>query len=242
MPEHLHDNSRDDSDPGPPSWERRPIEVSAAIDRIQSDARFSTILDFGKIGMYGMSAGGHTALTLAGGRWSPSKLRDHCRKFIEEDFHACAGPSFSLTGGVFDGIKKFVARTIDNWKFDDSAYYTHTDPRITAIVAGVPFAADFDLASLRSPPVTLGIITARQDKWLNPRFHGDAVLATCRTCVLILDLGNGGHGALLSPLPPRAHFDGSLIADPASFDRAKEVPRINAAIVSFFQRHLVESR
>lgn len=242
MPEHLHDNPHDDSEPGPPSWKRRPIEVSAAIDRMQSDDRFSRNLDFGAIGMYGMSAGGHTALTLAGGRWSPSKLREHCKKFIQEDFHACAGPSFSLTGGIFDGVKKFVVRAIDNWKFDDPAYYAHTDPRITTIVAGVPFAADFDLASLRSPPVALGIITARQDKWLNPRFHSEAVLAACRTCVPILALGNGGHGALLSPLPPGANFDGSLVADPPGFDRARQVPRINAAIVTFFQRHLIEAQ
>lgn len=242
MPEHLHDNPRDDSEPGPPSWKRRPIEVSAAIDRIQGDDRFSRNLDFKAVGMYGMSAGGHAALTLAGGRWSPSLLLNHCRNFTREDFHACAGPSFSLTGGVLDAIKVFMVRLIDRWKFDDPTYYAHTDPRITAIVAGVPFAADFDLTSLRSPPVALGIITARQDRWLNPRFNSDAVLAECKTCELILELGNGGHGALLSPLPSIADHDGSLIADPPGFDRARQVPRINAAIVSFFERHLAGAR
>lgn len=242
MPEHLHDNPHDHSEPGPPSWKRRPLEVSAAIDRIQGDDRFSKNLDFGAIGMYGMSAGGHTALTLAGGRWSPSLLRNHCRKFLEEDFHACAGPSLSLTGGMFDGAKESVVRMVDDWKFDDPTYYGHTDPRITAIVAGVPFAADFDFGSLRSPRVALGIITAREDKWLSPRFHGDAVLAACNTCVRIMELKHGGHGALLSPLPAITSIDRSLIADPPNFDRAKQVPRINAAIVSFFQRHLVDAR
>ena len=38
-----------------------------------------------KVGMYGMSAGGHTALSLAGGRWSPSLLKAHCEAHIAED-------------------------------------------------------------------------------------------------------------------------------------------------------------
>lgn len=242
MPEHLHDNPHDSSEPGPPSWQRRPFEISAAIDRLQGDARFAQNINFKSVGMYGMSAGGHTALTLAGGRWSPSLLRTHCQNFLTEDFHACAGPSLSLTGGILDGIKKFAVRTVDNWKFADSTFYGHTDSRITTIVAGVPFAADFDLTSLQSPHVALGLITARQDTWLNPRFHSDAILAACKTCVLVMDIKNGGHGALLSPLPPTAHFDTSLIADPPDFDRATEMPRINAAIVSFFQQHLLGSQ
>jgi predicted dienelactone hydrolase len=67
MPEHHADNARDDSTPGPASWALRPAEVSRAIDAVGRDKRFAPVLRLDKVGVYGMSAGGHTALSLAGG-------------------------------------------------------------------------------------------------------------------------------------------------------------------------------
>lgn len=66
MPQHRGDNVRDHSTPGPESWKRRPAEVSRAIDAVGRDPRFAPLLALDRGGMYGMSAGGHTALTLAG--------------------------------------------------------------------------------------------------------------------------------------------------------------------------------
>jgi hypothetical protein len=61
----------------------------------------------------------------------------------------------------------------------------------------VPFAADFDMASLAAPRVPLGLVTAQQDKLLVPRFHSDAVLQVCKTCERVADIRDGGHGALV---------------------------------------------
>jgi predicted dienelactone hydrolase len=242
LPQHKADNHKDASEPGPPSWKRRPLEVSRAIDVLSADARFRTLFEPDKVGMYGMSAGGHTALTLAGGRWSPAQLLRHCKDHIAEDFHACGGPSFSLTDGPLDGLKRTITGWVLRFKLRDETWYAHTDPRITAIVAGVPFAADFDAASLASPRVALGIVTVRQDRWLVPRFHSDAILRACSACEHVADLATGGHGALLSPLPPllQAGSGGisDLVADPPGFDRAQEVPALNRRITAFFTAHL----
>ncbi|MRD47959.1 dienelactone hydrolase [Caenimonas koreensis DSM 17982] len=236
LPEHQGDNYKDDSEPGPPAWRRRPLEVSRAIDRLAHEPAFATRLDFSHVGMFGMSAGGHTALTLAGGRWSPSRLRDHCRKNLADDFSACAGPSVALTGGVFDGAKKLVVQIINDRKFDDASWYGHVDSRIVAVVAGVPFAADFDPESLRQPQVALALISAAKDRWLVPKFHSDAIAAACGACERLMNVETGGHGALLGPLPPSGGFD--LVADPPGFDRATQVPLINKAITRFFQKTL----
>lgn len=242
MPEHEGDNARSHGDSGPTSWKRRPLEVSRAIDRLAQEPRWSKALDFGAVGMFGMSAGGHTALVLAGGRWSPSRLLAHCQAHLDDDFHACAGPSFSLDGGLLDGAKKAIVRTVIASKLGDPAWYGHVDPRITAIVSGVPFAADFDLESLRRPVAALALLSARGDRWLVPRFHSDAVLAACPSCLHLLDLPTGGHGALISNLPPDLSGDvGSLVADPPAFQRAVEVPKVNAAVVGFFQRELARA-
>ena len=97
----------------------------------------------------------------------------------------------------------------------------------------------FDLKSLASPRVPLGLVTARQDKWLQPRYHSDPVLQACAKCERVADFANGGHGALLSPAPPDlTGLLGELINDPPGFDRATEVPEANRRIVAFFGRHL----
>jgi len=242
LPVHEGDNADESGDSGMESWKRRPREISAAIDRLQRDVRFQGRLDFENVGMYGMSAGGLTALVLAGGAWSPANLQSHCERFIREDFHACAGPTFSLSGGMLDDVKISLVQMVNRRKWADATRYSHVDGRIRAIVAGVPLAAHFDPASLREPRAALALVSARKDRWLVPRFHSDAVLSACRTCVHLIDLAEGGHGALLSPLPPGAADAASLIADPPGFDRASEVPRVHAAITGWFDRHLLAAR
>jgi len=240
LPWHLRDNSSDSSDAGPVSWKRRPHEVSAAIDTVLADARFGPLLAADRVGAYGMSAGGHTVLMLAGGRWSPAALRDHCLAHLEEDFVACVGPTTtSLNGGWPDGLKLAVARWVIGWKMDDPTWYGHTDSRIAAVVAGVPLAADFDPDTLAAMRMPLGLITARKDVWLAPRFHGEAVARACTGCEWLADIAEGGHGALLSPQPQREGRIAELVGDPPGFDRATEVPTVIARVVDFFERHLL---
>ena len=109
MPEHRGDNYKDATDRGPESWKQRPAEVSRAIDATARDPRFAPLLALDKVGMYGMSAGGHTALSLAGGRWSPALFRQHCEAHIADDFPSCVGLITRLNGGILDGLKMKVA-------------------------------------------------------------------------------------------------------------------------------------
>ena len=240
MPQHRGDNAQDTSRPGPESWKLRPVEVSHAIDALANDRRFAPLLSFDQVGMYGMSAGGHTALSLAGGRWSPASLRDHCEKFIAEDFNSCVGTLLLLKGDLLDGVKQSVALTVIRQRFDDATPQSYTDRRIRAVVAGVPFAADFDAQSLAKPAVPLGFVTARRDIWLHPQFHSDRIVAACSSCEVIADLADGGHASLLSPAPPvevLGSVERVLLADPPGFDRAK-LAEVDRKIVGFFQRHL----
>ena len=86
----------------------------------------------------------------------------------------------------------------------------------------------------------LGLVTARLDAWLVPRFHSDAVLRTCAQCEAIADIRDGGHGALLSPLPPGlTGLVGELLNDPPGFSRAA-LPAVDRKIAAFFTRHLLQ--
>lgn len=234
IPEHEGDNYKDDSDSGITSWKRRPLEISRALTRLSNLDNFKKSIDFNNVGMYGMSAGGHTALTLAGGQWSPSKLLHHCQNNLDDDFYACAGPFTEQDSGAWGIVKNSVIQWILDFKLSDTQWYAHTDKRISSIVAGVPFAADFDPMTLKNPTVRLGLINAKADVWLQPKYHINPIIAACQTCE-VFEIVAGGHGALLSPLPEiQSEAILKLIKDSPNFDRTTEIPKINLKITQFF--------
>lgn len=245
IPQHAGDNHRDPSEPGPASWSRRPVEVSQAIDRVAAHARLGALLRLDSIGVFGGSAGGHTALTLAGGRWSARRFRDHCLAHIEQDFSSCVGFAMVQRGDGFDAIKAWAARLVIRLRFSDATPQAHSDPRIGAVVAMVPFAADFDPESLREPRIPLGLVIADKDVNQVPRFHAEAVREVCAPrCQVLRRLTEGGHGVMLSPLPPleAGSIGWRLLRDPPSFDRAATIPQLNADIAEFFVQHIGQAR
>ena len=242
MPLHRGDNALDPDDRGPRSWKLRPLEVSHAIDEVARTPALAAVLSLDRVGMYGMSAGGHTALALAGGRWSPAQLRRHCDAHIEDDFQTCVGLATQLDGSMLDALKVRLALGVIRYKLADENWESHHDERIAAVVAGVPFAADFDMASLATPRVPLALVTAGRDQWLTPRFHSDAVLAACRPrCELLAHVPTAGHGALISPLPPADRFDAvgaRLLLDPPGFDRG-QMAAVDQRIAAYFRARLL---
>ncbi|RZJ11773.1 MAG: dienelactone hydrolase [Rubrivivax sp.] len=242
LPLHRGDNWTDHSGPGPASWQQRPAEISHAIDRVAADPRFAG-LKVDRVGGFGMSAGGHTMLTLAGGAWSPERFRQHCERHLSDDFNACVGLAAGLNGGALDGFKQWLAQRVLSWKFGgDATPRTHDDPRLSAIVAGVPLAADFDFTTLAKPRVPLGLITADGDRWLHRQFHSDALRAACLGCELLVDLHGAGHGALLAPglqASGLSALECLLLCDPPGYDRRAGTALWVERTVAFFRRHLL---
>ncbi len=240
VPLHHADNYLDHSD-NIGALARRPVELSRTIDALGRDPRFAPLLSLDKVGIYGMSAGGHTALVMAGARWAKTGFRDHCDANLADDFQYCVGVITRLTGSGFDGVRLWFARSAIRWMFSDPTVHVHADPRVAAVVAAVPAAAHFDIASLAVPRVPLGLVTARQDRWLVPRFHSDRVLQACKTCERIADIADAGHGALLSPLPPGlSGILGDMLNDPPGFDR-RQLPAVDRKTAAFFTRQLVDT-
>ena len=101
------------------------------------------------------------------------------------------------------------------------------------------------VAALRRTVVPLGLVIASQDVNQNPRFYAEAVRAACEPGYQVLRrLKAGGHGAMLTPLPPieAGSVAERLLADPPSFDRAVALPLLHADIAGFFVRHLGSAR
>lgn len=241
LPQHQGDNYQDRSQPGPVSWDKRPREVSMAIDVLATHARFTPWLDTASVGVFGGSAGGHTVLSLVGGQWSPQGFRDHCRQHIEQDFSSCVGMLTLQRGSVLDVLKRWLALRIIDWRFDDPVPRRHHDARIKVGIAMVPFAADFDMQSLAHPRVPLGLVRAGRDVNQIPTYHIDAVLRACSPhCTLLADWPDAGHGAMLSPMPPfpKDSVEQVLLADPPGFDRARRLAHLHERVADFLAQHL----
>ena len=238
MPEHEGDNYRDQRLVGPASWKLRPLEVSHAIDAMHQDSRFAPLIDFDRVGVYGTSAGGLTALVLGGGKWSPANFKRYCLANMAKDFAACVGLTVQLKGNWGDAIKVTLASWVHRLRFGDETLYGHQDPRIKAVLASVPMAVPFDLTTLTKPETAVGLIAAGQDQWLAPHAHVRAVQAACTTCTLVLDLPQAGHGSLFSPWPAElAQSLTPMLVDPPGFARA-DLPILYRKIVAFFDSQL----
>ncbi len=238
IPEHEGDNHRDQRLVGPETWKLRPQEVSLAIDAMQLDGRFAPLIDFARVGVYGTSAGGLTALVLAGGKWSPANFKRYCLAHMAQDFPACVGLTVRLNGNWGDAIKVTVAGWVHRLRFGDETLYGHQDARIKAVLASVPMAVPFDITTLAKPAVVTGLVAAAQDQWLAPRAHVGAVQAACTTCTMVLDLPQAGHGSLFSPWPTDlAQSLTPMLVDPPGFNRA-EMPMLYKKMVAFFDMQL----
>jgi len=233
------DNYKDLSAVGPESWKRRPAEMSRANRRCgtgsalrpASRARQGRHVRHVRGRAHGAEPRGRPLVAGA--------IQGYCEAHIAEDFYSCVGLATRLNGDFLDGMKKTIALAVIRWRFEDATLYAHADRASPPIVAGVPYAADFDMGSLAAPRVPLALVTARQDKWLLPRFHSDRVLKACAACERLGDFPSGGHGALLSPLPPgRSGVGAELMNDPPGFDRSA-LPGMNRRIAAFFRKHLL---
>ncbi len=241
-PEHEGDNWRDQSKTGPASWKQRPAEISGAIDRIQGDPRFAPLLDKGKVGVYGMSAGGLTALGFSGATWSLSRLVKHCADHLEEDSGFCAYREMAAASGRLDGetLRRLKAQFVEGARSGmvDPKEYGFQDSRVKAVVAAVPVGAVIDPGSLHMPRVPTALISAGMDRVLAPRWHVLALEAACTSCTVLGPLEGGGHMSILSPLPKAVIGSlGEWAEDPPGFDRASLSP-LYRSIAQFFLRLL----
>ncbi|HEX5739616.1 MAG TPA: dienelactone hydrolase, partial [Hydrogenophaga sp.] len=215
QPHHQGNNHLDNSLAGPASFQRRPNEAIEVIDALAKDPQWSERLLLDRVGVHGMSAGGVTALSLAGAQWRLLNLVRHC------DRNGLADEGF-----CFLGAGDAEARAARQSRFKSARYWpefvlpaelkaTHggrtptpeqadprPDPRVAAVTLMVPVSAIFSAESLARIRIPVGLVSAQNDEVLVPRFHSGHVLQHCTTCKPLADLPNAGHFDVLWPWPP----------------------------------------
>lgn len=234
-PFHVGDSSRDHDHStisNWTNWKLRPTYVTATIDAMAQSKRWTVRTD--KVGVYGMSAGGHTALTLAGGKWSVDQLRRHCNQHVREDFLICSEGRSRLKGDWLDWLR--MARTLarNQYYMRDGTLHGHIEPRVAAVVVEVPVLGEFDMKSLTNSTRAIGVVQALDDQYANPLLHSGALLRACRHCVELASVSGAGHLSFISPaVPPEVGTDAP------GFDR-RVVADVQAKVAAFYVRHLID--
>lgn len=251
---HEGDNHLDARLAGPESFRLRPTEAVRVIDALAADPSWAARLDLGRVGVHGMSAGGVTALSLAGAQWRTLDLVRHCLAHPQEDEAFC-----------FQGATTAERRADRQARFNRARFWPEfmlpaeikawhggrspsadrpdprPDPRIASVTAAVPVAAIFSADSLQRIHVPVGLVSARLDTVVLPRFHSARVLANCSTCETLADLP-AGHFDVLWPWPE----DVARAVAAQQVRGGETTPGFDAAlrdhaherIVAFHRRHL----
>lgn len=214
QPLHRGDNHKDTSRAGPESFKTRPAEVTQVINALAKDPRWKTALQLDRVGVHGMSAGGVTALSLAGGQWRMLNLVRHCNTHRDADIGFC------LQGATTPHQQAERLARFDKAKYwpdfvlpaelktphgglKPSAQQPdpRPDPRVAAVTLAVPVGAIFSPESLARIRIPVGLVSAQQDGVLVPRFHSGHVLKHCTPCITLADLPGAGHFDVLAPWP-----------------------------------------
>ena len=214
QPEHRGDNWQNFSRAGPESWKTRPQDVSETIDAVARDPALAPLVDTGRVGVHGMSAGGVTGLMLAGAQWRMLDLVQHCAQHLDEDIGFCLNGlaqhpvqqtlrkgQLAMGRLLTESSAPSNFKTLHGGASPSTPTDPRPDPRVVAVSLVVPVGVIFTAESLSRIRIPVGLTTAGQDGVLVPRFHSQHVMRHCKTCTTLSDHPQAGHFDWLSPWP-----------------------------------------
>lgn len=217
--EHPGDNGRDHSRLGATSnLYGRPLQVSAAITAARSDRHLGAALDHGKVGVIGYSAGGETALILAGAEPDPVRLRQHCAQY-PDDADACQQQ------GVM--------------RVDHAQLRPQADPRVGAVMLMAPLSLLFGRQSLARVQVPALIYSGDQDQLLMLERNAEALARKLPQPPDYQLLQGAGHFVFMAPCDPQqAQRMKVLCEDAEGVDRQRIHRALQREAARFFRKAL----
>ncbi|WP_041770823.1 dienelactone hydrolase family protein [Metapseudomonas resinovorans] len=216
---HTGDNYQDRSRAGTFSnLYGRPLQLSAAIDSVQSDPLLMAGLDSRRVGVIGYSAGGESALILAGAQPEPERLRAYCRQW-PDDQDACG------SGGALIPDR------------DDLSAFA--DPRVGAVMLMAPLALMFDRKGLEPVRVPVLIYSGDADRILQLEQNAAALAQQLPIPPDFRLLPGAGHFVFMAPCPEALEAVAPHVCEDADgVDRNAIHERLSVEAVRFFSRTL----
>ncbi len=224
--EHAGNNSEDKS-ARPSEWAiTRPAEISSLIDFMLEDWRHAARLAPEKIGVFGFSAGGYTALVAAGGRPDFQLGQRHCSN-VPDEFVCHIGMVEDIAGGAAINTPSLAP-----------------DDRIAAISVAAPgFGFFFSKDSLASLNIPVQIWSGAIDKRVPHSSNGHVIAQNLPHGASVSVIENAGHFAFMAECNPQLeHVNPRIWAmvcvDAEGFDRRNFHKTFNASLVTFFDASL----
>jgi predicted dienelactone hydrolase len=215
---HAGDNYRDQS--GFTRVENRPPHIKALVDFMLASWPHHDLLDPARIGMFGFSAGGFTALVMVGEIPDLALVAPYCAAHPDE----------------------WACRKAKEYHADPRAApaaFVH-DPRISAAVIAAPaIGYSFTPEALAGIKASIQIWRGDSDELLPHPRHAQNVYEGLPTKPEYHVVPNAGHFAFLAPCTPMTEsIAPEICRDPAGFDRAAFHREFNPAVVAFFKAKL----
>lgn len=201
---------------------RRPAQLKRLISYMLGEWPQHAALDPHRIGAFGFSNGGFTALVAAGGTPDLQKIGPYCR----------ANPSHDLCQALehAGGVPSFTPPK-DAWA---------SDPRVGAVVIAAPaFGFAFDRAGLDNVRIPVQLWRADNDEHQPNPWYEEAIRGALPRPPENHVVSDAGHYAFLPPCSARiAQIAHQICIDRAGFDRAAFHRVMNAEIIRFFREKL----
>ncbi|WP_441695161.1 alpha/beta hydrolase family protein [Inquilinus sp. YAF38] len=225
---HTGNNYQDDSYPAARRMVDRPRHIARVLDHMLADWSGRDRLDPARIGIYGFSYGGFTALVAIGGTPDLRLLIQHCRQVPDEWVCKTGGPGVSE-----------IPRTDEL----PSPVFVH-DPRIRAAVIAAPgLGFAFDKAALASVTVPVQLWNGAEDERVPVATNAAVIRQALPTQPDFHVVEGAGHFAFLQPCPPKLktlepETWAMVCVDAPGFDRAAFHRRLNGDVTAFFRAQL----
>src|SRR5690348_14589848 len=204
-------------------WDR-PRQVHRLIDFMLSEWPEHAQLDAGKVGVFGFSSGGFTALVAAGGTPDFSKIPAHVAAHPDfYDSRLLKAPNPPASAGPARPPIAFVH-----------------DPRIKAIVVAAPaLGYTFAPAGLKAVTAEVQLWQAEDDHILPGEEYAPAVRKALPKPPEFHLVPNADHYDFMAPCSPQlAQIAPEICQSRDGFDRKAFHVRFNAEVVRFFRRAL----
>jgi predicted dienelactone hydrolase len=219
---HTGDNYREQTQVG--RLENRPRHIKILIDYMLASWQHHDSIDPSRVGMFGFSAGGFTALVAIGGTPDMSTVAPYCaahpdewscRMIKERNINVSANTTGQSTGAP-------------DWVHD---------PRIAAAVIASPaLGYAFSAKSLSAVTVPIQLWRGDSDEILPHPNYAQGVYDRLSVKPEYHVARNAGHFAFLAPCTPAlAARVPEICHDPEGFDRAAFHREFNPAVVAFFK-------
>ena len=208
-------------------------ELRRALEGVRADSTLSRALDPAQVHALGYSLGGATVMAAAGAGIDLDAVEAHCDAHEEEDAAFCEAPPL---------LWRLVQRLRKPVSIEDLPNQFSVEPFVSGSVALVaPIGQGLDISPERFVATRTLVIAIEGDRIAQPRFHASSIAAALPPERLSgFERVSGHHYAFIAPFPKwlTEKEDIPVAKDPAGFDRAAFIGRVNTLLVDFFGAHI----